>query len=84
MYAQVNVASNTSHVVSIALQKKANATLLVSKPQIVLIPMTLSSEQSNNKSCASCAHPQLHAHGKADKCIHPLVALMGSDFQSQL
>ena len=38
MKAQVNVAGNTKHLVSIALQKEANATLVMSKQKTVLFP----------------------------------------------
>ena len=72
MKGQVIVAGNTTHLVSIALQKEAkfNATLVTSKQKTVLFPDTCV-----NWAIKTRAHPQLPACGSADQWIYHLVAL---------
>lgn len=51
MKAHVNVAGNARHLSSIALQKKANATMTASKLQVVLFLDGCVKRQSSEKCC---------------------------------
>ena len=79
MNAQVNVPSNTSHGISIAPRKQANATLIVSKRI-----MGLFLNGCVKRAAKSVAHPQLPACGKTNKCNHLYVALMGASIGLKL
>ena len=75
MKAHVNVAGNARHLSSIALQKKANATMTASKLQVVSFLDGCVKWQSSEKCCTlltaantSACKVQLQKHNESTSC----------------